>query len=400
MRARLGALLVCLALVPSLARAQATPARGAWADYLTPPHDDATARDARRFVRQGLTYLVVALMPRSSFDDPAHRQIDRALLRFERARRLLPDDVDLAYYTAIALDRWRRPAPEGGIEQRSDEAIAAFERVRALDPDYMPARVAFSLALLHARRGELEQVDAEYERALALDVPEPAWLMGRTYLPSPFDEQLAFFYASIDPSLVHGNLAENRMLLGDLDGAIRHYQLALQTTRGPMSRALMHWGLALAQHRAGEPEAAQTAARVAIEADPLADDPGTLEIQNRWGALAVLHHPDVFFEPGYEIHAYQAVGYETFASMGDRHRRSALEAALTSWRRFLAEGGTTSRFASHARAQITRLEAVVAAFEGERPSEAPHIGGRSTSSGRSTWDIRGSITGEPWIGPP
>ncbi|MCA9607341.1 MAG: tetratricopeptide repeat protein [Myxococcales bacterium] len=386
MRVSLGALLLTLALAPAVARAQAPTHHSAWSDYVTTPHDDVTAADARRFVRQGLTYLLLALSDRPVYEDPAHRELDRALLRFERARRLLPDDVDLAYYTAIALDRWRRPAPEGGIEYRADEAIAAFERVRELDPDYLPARVAFSLALLHARRGELDRVNAEYERALALDVPEAAVLMGRSYLPSPFDLQLATLYMSIDPSLVHGNLAENHMLLGDLDEAIRHYQIALRTVQGPMSRTLMHWGLALAHHRAGTPEAAEAEARAAIEADPFANDPDHVRIQVRWGALAVLHHADVFFEPAYEIHAYQAVGYEAFATMAERHRRVALEAALASWRRFLSEGGTTSRFAAHARAQVTRLERALADLPPAR--EVPLDGWQETTSPG------------PWLGPP
>lgn len=387
MRPRLATLLVLVAIAPSVARAQETPVRprSPWADYVAPTVDDATARDARRFIRQGLFFLLTALGPRSAFQDAPHVLIDRALLRFERARRLLPEDADLAYYTAVALDHWRRPAPEGGIEYRADEAIAAYERVRALDPDYAPARVAFALALLHARRMELEEVNAEYERALALDVPEAAWLMGRTYLPNPYEEQLAFLYASIDPSLVHGNLAENHMLLGDLEAAVRHYRLGLRTVRGPMSRALMHFGLALSQHRAGEPEAALAAAREAIGIDALADAPGTFEVQRRWGALAVLHHPDVFFEPAYEIHAYHAVGYEAFAGTRDAWRRQGLEAALASWRRFLAEGGTTSRFAAHARAQIARLEAEL---EGAppRPAAGPPVIGDPANA--------------PWVGLP
>ncbi len=383
------ALALVLALAPCRAHAQAEapPIRGPWADYLTPPRDEVTARDARRYVRQGLLFLLAALDPSSSaLDDPAWRLLERALMRFEQALPLLPEDVDLAYYVAVTLEHWARPAPDGGIERRVDDAIAAYERVRALDPEYVAARVALDLAMLHARRMELEQVGAEYERALAVDVPEAAVLMGRTYLPNPIEQRLAFLYASIDASHVHGNLAENHMLLGDLDAAVRHYRTALRGAQTPFSRALMHWGLALAQHRAGDADAGLAAARDAIEVNPLADDPEAFDVHRRWGALAVLHHRDVFFEPAYEIHGYHAVGYEAFSLRHDRWRRTGLEAALTSWRRFLVEGGTSSRFAAHARAQVARIEAALATLGDE--AEPVPLGDRT------------GLSGDPWLGTP
>ncbi|MBX3275258.1 MAG: hypothetical protein KF729_33640 [Sandaracinaceae bacterium] len=386
-RAALVLALVALG-APAPAVAQPRTHRTGWTDHLTPPSGDVTARDARRFVRQGLFYLLSGLGRGSSLDDAPWRNLERALVRFELARRVLPDDVDLAYYTAVALDRWERPAPEGGLERNVDDAIAAFERVRALDPDYAPARVAFALALLYARRGELATVAAEYERALALDVPEPAWLMHRTYLPHPFEERLAFLYAGVDRSLVHGNLAENHMLLGDLDAAVRHYRLAQSGARDPMSRALALFGLALAQHRAGDAEGALAAAREAIALDPLVDDPEHFEVQDRWGALAVLHHDAVFFEPACEIHAYHAVAYEAFATSRERFRRAGLEAALTSWRSFLVEGGAASRFAAHARAEVARLEAELARAGAPR-EPAPHPGELGARAAR-----------EPWLGAP
>lgn len=378
-----------LAQEPAASRSRRA-VHGDWANLLTPPRDDVTRRDAQRFVRQGLFYLLTALGPPSVLDDAPSVQLDRALVRFERAQRLLPDDVDLAYYTAVALDRWERPARDGGMERRVEESLAAWHRVRELDPEYAPARVAFALALLHARRQELEEATAEYEIALATDVPESAIFMGRTYLPNPMEVRLANLYFSLEPATVHNNLAENLMLLGDLDGAIAHYQRALSGAHGTMSRALTTWGLALAQHRAGEPEAGLSAAREAITLDPVAGDPELTALQERWGALAVLHHPEVFFEPVYELHAYQAVGYEAYASAHERWRRAGLESALTSWRRFLAEGGVASRFAAHARAQITRLEAELAHTDGAGAAASPAVGD-------SNW-IRS--TNEPWLGRP
>lgn len=363
MRRLLGLLLVLAAAAPTTARAQPREApafSGPWADSLVPGR-----RAARRYVRQGLAFLVQALQGHQlEFEDPPHVNIERALLRFERARAVMPDDVDLAYYTAVALTTYEAPATEGGIRRRVDEAIDAWERVRALDPDHMPARVAFHLASLHARRaGEdgnrraLERVTAEYQRALDRDVPEATFLMGRSYNPTRAEFALAQMYMSIPRSTVHGNLAENLMLLGHLEESVDHYRRGLELSPSSFGRALSQWGLGLALHRSGDVQGGLGAALDAIQSDPLAGDPELDGLQRQWGAFAVLHHPGVFFEPSYEIRAYHAVGYEAFASHPGADEREALRHALRSWRTFLAEGGTASRHADHARAQVRRLEA-------------------------------------------
>lgn len=363
-------LLVGLVLAVPTARSQTpesadapAPMQGPWADSLTPHR-----RDARRLIRQGLFYLLLGMGRGSELDDPPWVQIERALARFERARRIMPADIDLAYYTAHALSQWERPAADGGTELRIDEAIAAWHRVRALDADYMPARVAFNLATLHARRLELDQAVAEYEAALERDIPSGTWLMGRSYLPTRLETFLASMYQAIDPATTHGNLAENLMLQGDLDGAVEHYQAGLSSARFPMDRSLLEWGLALALYRNGEADAAMASALRAIEGDPLAGNDEFRRLHRQWGFFSVLHHPNVFFEPAYEIHAYHALGHEAYATHPDADTRRRLHRALSSWRRFLAEGGTSSRFAGHARAQIERLEAVIADLGEEAPA--------------------------------
>ena len=367
-------LALLLAVAPTTAHAQPSdepdepaetvePMRGPWADTLTPGR-----RDARRLVRLGLVSLLLGLGERQfEFDDPPSVHLERALVRFERARVVLPDDPDLAYYTAYALSRWERPGRDGGTEYRSADALAAWQRVREIDPDYMPARVASSLAMLHARRLEHENAAAEYESALATAIPEAVVLMGRSYPPTMFERELLYMFASVSPANLHGNLAENRMLLGDLPGAIEHYRRAQALVSTPLSRALMDWGLALALNRADQPAESLAAAARAIEADPAAGVPGLERLQHRWGAFAPLHHPEVFFEPTYELHAYHAVGYEAFADRPEVSARTALGAALTSWRRFLAEGGTSSRYAAHARAQVEALEIRIAGLADEEP---------------------------------
>ncbi len=392
------ALICVLMAAPTAAlgqpRAPAAPSlTGAWADTLDP-----NRRDARRLVRQGLFLLLSALHQRSgrgsAFDDPPHRLLDRALLRLTRAQLALPDDPDLAFYIAQALSSWERPGRDGGTELRVEDAVAAWQRLRALDPDYMPARVALALASLHFRRLELEQAAAEYEIALDRAIPEAVVLMGRTYMPSPLEIRLLGLYQEVDPPMIHANLAENRMLLGQLDEAARDYRIAIESARDPISSTLARWGLALTLHRADDHEASLAAASDAIDADPLAGVPERNHLQRRWGAFAALHDANVFFEPAYEIHAYHAVGYEAFAQRPGVDAHAAVRNALTSWRRFLAEGGTTSRFGPHARAQVRRLEATLEALPDATGSARPSV---DLSVGRRRGRVLRDASARVWL---
>ncbi|MEQ9647729.1 MAG: hypothetical protein RLO52_19710, partial [Sandaracinaceae bacterium] len=75
------------------------------------------------------------------------------------------------------------------------------------------------------------------------------------------------------------------------------------------------------------------------------------------GAMSVLHLDFVIYEPDYALPAHEALGHEATARMDGGANRPALERALRSWRLFLAEGGTSSRFAGGARRHLERLEA-------------------------------------------
>ena len=370
MRSVLVLSIVCSALVPRCACAQEARARSGWAELLEPGR-----QEAREHVEAGLGRLLDAVGPRQTdmLDGEDWMLIEQALSRFDRARRFLADDPELAYYTAIALSRWRRPAREGGFEMRVEDALAAWHRLREIAPDFMPARVSFEIAMMNSRRGELEEATAEYESALQRGSPSTAVLMTRTYMPTQAEYDLALLFVSPALETVHGNLAENRMLLGELGEAIRHYQAARLESLTPFSAVLNQWGLALAFERSGEHEQALATARAAISADPLAFDPRFERLQWEYGAFAALHHPDVFFEPGYEIQAYHALGYEAYAGMPDRlgSRRRYLDAALRSWRRYLVEGGTSSRFGAATRPEGARLEHAIEALPAEPRSGGP-----------------------------
>jgi tetratricopeptide (TPR) repeat protein len=302
-------------------------------------------------------------------DPPRDLVLDEALLRFERARRDIPDDPDLAYYTAVALSSYRAASEHD--EPRADEAFHAWQRVRELDPSYLPDRVAFGLAALHMRRQELAEARAEYEAALAHAVPPTVDLLDRTFASSPpfatpSERYLAALHGPLDAALIEGNLAEAAMLLGDLPAAVAHYRGAAASTGSPFARVLALWGLALALDRAGShAEALRTATR-ALREDPVQADPYFAAALAAHGRFAILHLDGVFFEPRCEIHAYEALGHEALARADEGPAQSVeLGRALRSWRLFLAEGGTASRFAPIARAHVARLEPELA------PATAP-----------------------------
>lgn len=357
-------LALALPLLPTTARAQ----EGGWSEVFDPAE-----RLGRRRMRQGLTKLVHGLTPGDPALGAAPRWVllEQALVRFERARRVLPDDPELAYYTAYALTRWERPARDGGTEHRADEAIEQWRRVRALDPAFFPDRVAYELAMLHMRRQEFAEARAEYEAALRSALPPTVELEDRFYMPAATERALAFLFSGLDRANVHGNLAEVTMLTGDLRAAIEHYEAAIEQTEDPFTRALAQWGLALALDRSGDRDAALEVATRALRADPIdPNDPRFATLHRRHGAMSVLHLDFVFFEPIYELHAYEALGHEATARMDGAADRPGLERALRSWRLFLAEGGTSSRFASVARRHLARLEAELG-VAGEAVSPAP-----------------------------
>lgn len=328
---------------------------GGWTEVF-----DAGRRMGLLYRRHGLAKLVEALSSSHPElgDAPQWLVLEQALVRFERARRLIPDDPELAYYTAYALTRWERQGPDGRPERRVEEAIEAWHRLRELAPTYMPAHVAYELAMLHMRRHEFEEARAEYDATLRNAIPPTVHLADRFYMSVAPERALMSLFSPHHPANLHSNLAEVTMLTGDVDAALGHYRDAIEMAEDPVTRCLGKWGLSVALSRSDEHNAALEAAYRAIREDPIPpDDPRFRDLHRMHGPFAVLHLDGVFFEPPYEVHAYTAIGHEAWARDPDVPREEQLRRALRSWRLFLAEGGTTSRFASHARQHIARLEA-------------------------------------------
>lgn len=362
--------LLCVALVTASGLAVTLPASssraqtsdlavddgGGWAEVF-----DAERRMGLLYRRHGLARLLQAMGTQRPYlgDGPRWMLLEQALVRFERARRRIGEDPELAYYTAYALTRWQRPGRDGGLELRVDEAIDAWHRLRELAPDYMPDRVAYELALLHMRRHEFARARAEYEAALRHAIPPTVQIANRFYLANQSEISLAELFIPLDPAQLHGNMAEVTMLAGDLPAAAHHYRVALDRAIGPYTRTLAHFGLSLALSRMDDHEGALETAGQAIREDPAGADPDAQRLHRAHGPLAVLHLESVFFEPPWELHAYEAIGHEAWAREPGVDRTEHLRSALRSWRLFLTEGGITSRYAAHARAHAARLEGLL-----------------------------------------
>jgi tetratricopeptide (TPR) repeat protein len=326
--------------------------RAGWPEIVDPDR-----RVGRLFMREGLRRLLFAMGEENPElgDPPRHLMIEQALLRFERAARSIPDDAELAHYTAFALTEWSRPGEDGGEERRTDEAIDAWHRLRAIDPSYAAAQAAFHLGVLHMQRQEFELARAEYEAALTAVVPPAVDLTEGSWRPTQSERALQAIFASPSLPQVHSNLAEAAMLIGDLDAAVTHFRA---TVRSAGSNVLAHvlalWGLALALDRHGSHDEALRRAHDAIEQDPVQGVPAYTALSERHGPFAVMRLPGVFFEPRCEIHAYEALGHEAMAR-DEGLDVEELRLALRSWRFFLAEGGSSTRYAAIARAHVERL---------------------------------------------
>ena len=329
---------------------------------------DPARRSARDLRRDGLVLLLRGLgrLDPGLGDAPSYVILDDALRRFERARQVTPDDPELAYYTAIALGAWRRGQPE---EHRAEEAIDAWHRVREIDRSFAPERVAYELAMLHMRRHEFELARGEYEASLRWALPPAVELADVFYPANMVERRLASLFDPIGPANVHGNLAEVTMLTGDVRAAAVHYRAAMEMSADPFTRALAQWGLALALDRDGDGDGALAIAERAIREDPVPPDhPSFMRVHREHGAFAVLHLDFVFYEPPYEIHAYEAIGHEAYAQMEPEERAAHLARAQRSWRLFLAGGGTASRFAARAREHLAQIESELEPAPANPPS--------------------------------
>lgn len=69
-----------------------------------------------------------------------------------------------------------------------------------------------------------------------------------------------------------------------------------------------------------------------------------------------LRDENVFFEPAYELHYYEALGHLARAKFNVESAATARAASLRSWNRFLQAGGDHSKWAERARYHIEELE--------------------------------------------
>jgi tetratricopeptide (TPR) repeat protein len=246
--------------------------------------------------------------------------LDGALERLERARTLDPDDPELLYAFARALMAWESPGPLWTCtsERRDEQAATALRALRTEHPDFMPETVTFDLAVVQTRRGLFAEAAHAYADAiaLALDGDETA--------------------------VMRANLAEVTMLAGDLEGAVMHYQRALQATHGGRDYLLALWGLAVALDRLGEHDAALEQARKAVEAEG--------------GRMQVLRSDGVFFEPAHEVHAYEGLGHEALAARNEADRARELTRAAASYRAWLGAAGDAHAFSAATRGDLERVQ--------------------------------------------
>lgn len=273
-RVRFRTVVMCVGLsLANTARADGPPPPV----HETAPFWEAAKRpEARRvdaLLRQGRAqlYPALGLGLMLGSDLSAHRRaaVENAIARFERARALAPNDPEVLYLCGKALSLWERRLPSGRIEKKSREAIARFLALREVDPLYEAEHVAFELGVLYTRESEFAKAAEEYERALTLRVDETS------------------------RAVILGNLAEVTMMAGDLEGAVRLYERAIQEGSTD-ERLLSLWGLAVALDRLGEHGEALERARRALRDDQR--------------PMGVLKQSSVFFVPAYEAFYYDGLG--------------------------------------------------------------------------------------------
>ena len=334
---------LALAIDATSAHAQRGATADFWREVTNPGH-----RRALELVRQAHIKVLLAAteLPtswtticRALADDPERQRetleraarreasLSDALVRFEQARALEPNDPEILFEMAVTLSRWERARelPNCSVDRKDDEAAELFERIRRIDPGYQADEIAFELGVIATRRADFAAAAREYARAIELS----------------FNER--------ETGLIHSNLAEVTMLAGDLPTAVRHYERAVELARADSSTdgkdyRLALWGLAVALDRLGEHRGALDRAHDAIQADG--------------GTLEVLRSDGVFFVPDHELHYYEALGYEARAAgQTDEAARTAdLRSAVRSWELFLSEGGGESRWADDARAHLRRIQ--------------------------------------------
>jgi tetratricopeptide (TPR) repeat protein len=225
--------------------------------------------------------------------------LDRALADLERARRLEPNDPDIARARVRALVLWEEPASVERCEvrQRTAAAIEALRELHALRPEEVGTSGLFELGSLLARQGDYAGAVVAYRSAISL----------------AFDDS--------ERSAAYAQLAQAKMLAGDAAAALPDYQRALATATPGRASAILHFGMAVALDRLGEHSAALEQAVAAMEAAER--------------SLDVLAPDNVQFEPATERFVYQALAHEAMAQLMPEAKALSLEAAAESYAAFL-----------------------------------------------------------------
>ncbi len=321
---------------------------GSWADWTHPER-----REGRLLLRQGVLFFTESFREDPLGPSPEVR-IDQALARLEAARVSLPDDPEVALYLALVLAAYEHEAPGGQIERRSEEARVQFLRTRALAPNYEPVAVAWHLAQIETRLGHYADAERDYLEVLAMLRLPAAPIMA----PSQREELLYGLFATPDEALVRVNLAEVRMLDQRLSDALPEYENAIAlSSRGTLAHALALFGFALALERSGDDaRALQTTLTALASWSAPANRPDLVRLSRTHGALAVLHHPSVAFEPAAERFAYIALAHRALASEANEEDRvTHTREARIALRTFLAAGA--SSYAAVASQRLQMLEA-------------------------------------------
>ena len=253
----------------------------------------------------------------------------KAISAYERA--LLapgPDDAELHYRAMIAAEYIdvRGAANCIGCRDGYEAVVRHAEGFRKADPrDPRLENVVFRACVARSKLGGLggRDADEQLRRAIA------EYALYRTLI----DEGQAYY--GLLMAQAASNEAELHMGLGDLDEAIRLYQLSADLNP---AEALAYYGLAVAYDRDGQwtkaIAAMETALRLDRDLDRLSD------------AL-------VFFVPDGDVFYYRALGYHTLYVRTREPRFQSLAAEL--YDKFLARE-RTGRYHERAREHRRELE--------------------------------------------
>lgn len=285
-----------------------------WRDIAQPGY-----RRARSLLRQAT---VQTRLARRTQGPIRRARVENALDRLQRAARLAPEDPEILYWLGTATAMWERIGRDGQAERRTLAAINMFHRLRRLDPTYQSENVAAELGILHTRTMNYEAAQREYARAVAHAL-QPS-LLGTTYY----------------------NYAEVTMLSEDLDAAVARYQRAIDISHDPRTRVLALFGQAVALDRLGEHrQAIEVTKQALLESD---------------GSDDLLRDNDVFFEPAYELHWYEALVHEARADNEPEQRAQHLGEARRSWLRYLRGArGSSAPWLPIAEEHLERIEAAL-----------------------------------------